>query len=299
MTVKLPFSLLRNWTPEKLSRHGAQLATLLLLAALAASLAQLTWSLWPQETQTAPPPVLAWEPAAGQPTAGQGLNQVAALHLFGSAEQPAVAPAAPVDAPDTRLNLELRGVMATESSALARAIIATRGGDELIYKVGDALPGGASLHAIHADRVILRRNGRFETLRLPKESTDGLAAAVPVAAGRRAGAPPAQQSLGESVRLYRQKLQSNPQALASLARIQPVMTEGRLTGYRLSPNEERQLFNRLGLRSGDIVTEVNGISVADSARIGELFSELSTAQRLSVVLQRRGRPTTISINLGE
>ncbi len=77
------------------------------------------------------------------------------------------------------------------------------------------------------------------------------------------------------------------------------MTEGRLTGYRLSPNEERQLFNRLGLRSGDIVTEVNGISVADSARIGELFSELSTAQRLSVVLQRRGRPTTISINLGE
>ncbi len=288
---------MRNWTAEQLSRRGALLANLLLLAALAASLAQLTWRLWPV-AEEAVPAVVAPIASGGSTPAAPGLKSVAALHLFGSAEQAPVA-AAPVEAPDTRLNLELRGVMATESSELARAIIAAKGSEETLYKVGDSLPGGAALHAIHADRVILRRNGRFETLRLPKESSGALATPVPAAAAPHIGGSPAQESLADSLRVYREKLQSNPQELVSLARIQPVMAEGRIKGYRVSPNKERLLFNRLGLRSGDIITEINGISVSDSARMGDLFRELSSAQRLSVGLERRGQPTTISINLGQ
>jgi len=76
-----------------------------------------------------------------------------------------------LDAPETRLKLTLRGVFASEDSSGGRAIVGDPQGKEENYAVGDPLPGGAKLSEIYPDRIILERNGRFETLRLPKERT--------------------------------------------------------------------------------------------------------------------------------
>jgi general secretion pathway protein C len=233
------------------------------------------------------------------------LQSVADLSLFGSA-QVAAAVGSSVEAPQTQLNLTLRGVWANPSRASARAIIAAANGSEEAYKVGDALPGGASLEQVHPDRVILKRGGRLEALYLPKESMAGVgdsAALETTPAGYASESPALGTNLysdvGSRLQEYRQRILNNPAEVFSLARMQPVMEDGKLKGYKLSPNKEKQLFREIGLRPGDVVTSVNGLSLADPAAAGQVMTQVSSASQVTLVVDRGGREETIVVPIGK
>jgi len=157
-----------------LSRRATVVAVSLLL------LAAMGWRGWTGYRQlTQPPLALPVSPMAVDPATLGGperrLADMAGWHLFGNAARPA-APAPepqPVDAPATRLDLKLLGVLATDDRRDARAIIGAPGVADRHYRLGDTLPAGAELAAIRRDHVLLKRNGRFETLALARE--DGAA----------------------------------------------------------------------------------------------------------------------------
>ncbi|MCL1488415.1 MAG: hypothetical protein MH186_11325 [Marinobacter sp.] len=44
------------------------------------------------------------------------------------------------------------------------AIVAKANGDAAYYRVGDALPGNAELMEVEPGRILIRRNGQYETL---------------------------------------------------------------------------------------------------------------------------------------
>jgi general secretion pathway protein C len=274
----------------------------LIAALLAFSLAQLTWLLVTESNGEAAVPLPAIAPSsapAAKPPAS--LARVAALHLLGRSDEPPPAQQqAPISAPETRLNLTLRGLVALDSQDAALAIIAQGGGDEQSYKVGDTVPGGALLYEIHADRVILERGGRFETLTLPREKMESATAPAQSALARpliggdvRAGQPVDARQL----RALRENLLKNPQEAMQLINAQPVMDGGQMKGYRVNPGRDRKLFNNVGLRPGDIVTSVNGIPLNDLSQMGALFNQLSSANRLDVTLERGGRETQLSLGL--
>jgi general secretion pathway protein C len=273
----------------------------LLVALLAWSLAQLSWRLLPQDEAALAVPVIAGDTAAPVRSAPVSLEQVAALHLFGDADEPrAPETAAPITAPETRLNLKLKGVAALDSQQQALAIIAEGRGEEKAYRVGQTLPGGAVLHEIRADRVILQRGGRFETLTLPKERmADGGAGLPPAAspAGNNRVQSARPSASAQRLQAVRKRLLQNPQEALQLINAQPVMEGGQLKGYRLHPGRDRRLFSSVGLRPGDIVTSVNGIPLSDPAQMGQLFNQLSTAGRLDVTVQRGGRLNSLSLEL--
>lgn len=267
---------------------------LLFVALLAYSLAQLTWLLIQGVAggKAMPLPVATATSVQIKGASAAGLDSVAALHLLGSSEEPlAAGQPAPMVAPETRLNLTLRGLIALNTQREALAIIAQGGGEELAYRVGDTVPGGAVLHEIHADRVILARAGSFEALTLPKEKM--VVEGLPERGGLDAG--PAIEP--RQVQALRETIRKNPQEAMRLIHAQPVMDGGQLKGYRVSPGRDRRLFNSVGLRPGDVVTSVNGIPLNDMSRMGALFEQLSSADRLEVTLERGGQQTRLSLGL--
>jgi len=160
------------------------------------------------------------------------------------------------------------------------------------------------LERVLADRVILKRGGRLEALYLPKESSGG--GYEPVGAETRASAErdeaglpeAASADLGGRLQDYRQRILNDPQEVFSLARMQPVMQDGKIKGYKLSPNKEKQLFRQMGLRPGDVVTSVNGLELSDPAAAGQVMAQVSSASQLTLTVDRGGRQETIVVPIG-
>ena len=203
---------------------------------------------------------------------------------------PAVAQV--TEAPDTSLNLKLNGVLASSDPLAARAIIADGKGTEEAYAINQQLPGNAILREIYADRVILEYRGRLEALRLPKETPD----TVQVSNSQTGGASlrGTQQASTEDntalLRQYRDALTNNPQSLMDLVNASPVMEKdtGKLKGYRIRPGKDRKLLERFGLKSGDVVTGVNGVALDNPIKALEIMRDLSTATSMTVDVERNG-----------
>ncbi|MCW8919206.1 MAG: type II secretion system protein GspC [Gammaproteobacteria bacterium] len=265
---------------------------LLLVLLLAYTMAGIGWRIWPQLPHTT---VLPLPVASPTTTTTPGLSALAALHLFGEVEVAATAPPTPViDAPETRLSLTLRGIVAVSDGGVGRALIAEGTQEDRLYKVGDALIGGAVLHEVLTDKVILKRGERLETLTLPRERV-GVADGVPaIAANAQGGAGGA---LSQQLRTLRQSVINDPQLAFSLVKMQPVMEGGAIKGYRVTPGKERKLFHDAGLRAGDVVTRVNGVALSDTSQLAALYSQFQSASRFDLVVQRGGRTTSLTIDL--
>ena len=148
-----------------LTEHGAKLLVIILIIGLGLDSALiLTRLLATNQTPTAAPTnALPFGPRSRNPQLV--LASIANAHLFG---------AAPVSgngltAPPTTMPLILTGVIAdNDHPNRGQAIIGANAADAKLYSVGAAISGGAHLHAVYSDRVLLERNGTLETLMLPR-----------------------------------------------------------------------------------------------------------------------------------
>jgi general secretion pathway protein C len=255
-------------------------------------LARLFWLAYPAG------PRAPWQPPAllaqtGQPAPGlTDYATITAAHLFGevSNEPPSLTGDAALTAPDTSLALQLRGAIAADDPRFAHAIIADGSGSEHVYFVNSTLPGGATVQQIQADRVILARGGQLEVLRLPRAGQG--AGGAPGAGFSPApfGGNPGQSNVQELVA-------QNAAGFLEVVRPQPFMPNGQLKGYRIYPGPNRQQFASLGLRAGDLVTEINGIALNNPAQGMEVFRSLGDAPQVTVTVERDGQPQVLSLNM--
>jgi len=106
-------------------------------------------------------PAAAIKPVALAP---KNTRQVADQHLFGE-QLHAAMPVEITRAPATRLNLTLIGVIAAKEDGVSKVIIQIDNTNVGVFSVGDSLPkGNATIERIEATQVLLRRNGKLESL---------------------------------------------------------------------------------------------------------------------------------------
>jgi general secretion pathway protein C len=270
-----------------------------MVALLAYSFAQLTWKLVPQtESERGIVPTSYTRPMSRVSTPASEVEQIDRLHLFGVVTKTAPAIPVAIEAPDTRLNLTLHGIVNTGDPGTSFAIIADSSKTEKHYRVDDAIPGGAILKEIHSDRVILQRAGRFETLRLPVESATTSSPEKSGATKSSNRFQPRSTALSGQIKQYRDKIMKNPLEAWKMVEVQPVREGGKLTGYRVNPKRDQQLFRQAGLQQGDVVTQVNGIALDDPAKIGQVISQLSNARRLELQIKRKGNLQSVVVDIG-
>ncbi len=271
--------------------HLPTLTSAILIVMIAYLLASLTWRF------LAPPPSITidtntqrTQSATPRTQRRQYGRQIAQLHLFGKAQLTNTSEA-PV-APETRLNLTLRGVFATDDED-SLAIISTGGSNERFYHIGDAVMGGTKLKAVYADRVLLERNNKLETLRLPKGKNAGMQITRSPKPNTIEGNPQA----GAKLNQLRKDVLNNPEKLGKMVRATPANEDGRFVGYRLSPRGNNALFKELGLQAGDIVTAVNNIQIDRPEKGLNALQNLVNAQEITVTLLRNGSEITIQHRL--
>jgi len=293
-------------SPRNLTRflQGGQVAqvawgiNLLLVIWVAYMLAELTWSLVPVPALQKSDQI-EFKPARSLETvAAANYGQIAKWHLFGQTKTVVQTPERPIQAPETRLNLKLMGVLSSDEKVNAKAIIADPKGVQKSYGIGAQLPGDAELIEIHPDRVILLRNKRHETLRLERlvGAARGGAGSAPKA--RRRGAA---KQLNEPARnlanTYKQQLESAPREVMKAVRPVPATRNGEFLGYRLGGARNNALLKSAGLMPGDIVTEVNGIKLNSAAKGLQAVERLRSVKRFNLTVLRGGKKVALAIEL--
>jgi len=287
--------------PQQLARL-AQAVTFCLVVVLAFQTARLTWNLVPRPTPSAPALAVAM-PVADERDQTPDYQTIADWHLFGEANAAGPAPVQVVEAPETRLNLKLAGILHSDTSAQARAIIGQSGSPERVYKAGDNIATGVELAAIERDRVILSRGGRLESLSLPVDddntSSRATGSVSPSLPGSVNAADESAVNAGEVAAKIRDQLEEDPgAALAQVALANPYVQNGQFVGFRLRPGRDRRMLGQLGLRSGDVVTEVNGSRLSSPAQGLALMQGLMNADQIAVKVLRNGEeiPFTFYLN---
>lgn len=270
------------------------------------------------------------------------IDRLVAAQLFGAADEAALASAAAAadqaramteaeaaealagiedGAPETRLPLVLRGVVAASEAGLGQAVIEHRNTQDL-YRVGDDLPvsGEVVLAKVMPNQVVIDNGGRYELLRLfeaseaisslPAGSKPRRAASAVETARRAVVAPPAStggSSAGgravtdpESIAgAYRDRLYSDPQSLADVVTVTAVREGDALRGYRLQPGRARAEFAALGFRPGDLVIAVNGLDLSDPANTVRLYQAMRSAEQAVIDLERGGERLSLTVNLAD
>jgi general secretion pathway protein C len=279
------------------NRHLPTVVTFALVVAIAYELSRLTWAFPGAVPITSPPSQPSQTTAVTTPSSSH--DTLAAGLLFGPRPKEALLEVAQgvVDAPDTTLGLTLSGILALGSGPDGHAIISTNRGQEN-YHVGQAIDGanGATLHAVYADRVLLDRGDRLETLRLPQELLG--AAGAPA----RASSPmaPAAAPRGDTPRdSLRNVISQNASRLTDIVQPAVHVQGGRVIGFRVNPGRDRESFEALGLLPGDIVTDINGVLLNDASRGVQAFAALGEATTANVTVLREGVPMVLVIDTSQ
>ncbi len=268
-----------GWSP-RLTAMAPTLVAVMLVVALAAQLAILVLKFLAPPAGTGVAVAVVPGVATGPNVAG-----IVGAHLFGTAAQQATGDAA--SAPTTNLRLTLAGTLAGSEPEQGWAIIGDTAPTARVYATGATLPGGARLKAVYADRAILERNGKLESLPLPRLAGGGAPVAVSYNQGVR------EQSLAESVQALVQK---EPGVISEIIRPQPVFAGGQQKGYRVYPGRNRALFASLGLMPGDLVTAVNGASLDDPNRGLETLRGIGAGGPVTLTVERNGAEQQITVD---
>jgi general secretion pathway protein C len=282
-------------TQEWLSRlhgNGPRLLSLILAALIAVEVARIAISLLGGGPVRSPQPLVR-NTAQPAPRPALDVQSVVSAHLFGVATaDPSTQD--PANAPQSTANLVLAGTIATSDPKRGVAIISD-GGPSKVYSVGDNV-GGASLHSVYLDHVILDRGGALETLPLPRLLGPGMRA--PPVVRRAAGADPRTVAAVDNIRRL---VQQDPGILDQVMRTVPSYdtAAGKLRGFRAYPGRNRQIFNKLGLKPGDLVTAINGTPLDDPQRSQEVFNTIQTSDRVTVTIERGGQKQEITLNIAQ
>ncbi|WP_218310475.1 type II secretion system protein GspC [Alteromonas antoniana] len=288
------------------NQHQKQLHLLvvvLLSLYLLAFAASMVWRIIPEPTLSATPSVSATNTtvtASGQ--SGVNVRRLQQLNLFGDATaspQP-VETTQVTDAPETRLNLTLTGVVASSLEQAGTAIIENRNVQN-VYGLGEKIEGtNATLQQVFRDRVIIKNGGQHETLML-----DGIDYEQANRKRQRQVVRPVEDDEPDNRRLSEdavevtETLRGNPANFTDYISISPKTEDGQLLGYQVKPGKDPALFESAGLQAGDVIAQINGLDLTDLQQSQEALSELRNSQTIELTIIRDGEYATIYLDLPE
>lgn len=287
---------------------------------LIAFLAEVTWRLLDNsQGQITQKNAITRVSAQSPNNARTDLSELKRLNLFGNAseEVPPIVEQAVTEAPETKLNLTLTGVVSSSSPKLGAAII-QRNNVQNTYGIGDKIEGtNATLDEIYVDRVIIKNRLVRETLMLDgvdfdeankQQQRQALTRQAQGGNLQTADSPRSPDNqiartqkieVDRQVEDMRRSMVESPTSFADFISIKPHAPDGEIIGYRVSPGKQAEFFTMVGLRSGDIITEINGLDLSDLQQSLEAIEALKEAQSLQMEIIRSGEPISLDIDMPE
>lgn len=198
----------------------------------------------------------------------------------------------------TSLPLALIGTIVHKNPAKSVATIEIKGGTPKIipYVPNDDIESYGILLKVERKRAIFRNNqsGRNEYVEIKDKG--------PITFGMKEKSAPVTSAPSQNeFSLPRSEVNSYIQNLPELlqqARAEPnILPGGRLDGFKILDIMPGSIYEKLGLRVGDVIKSVNGESVDSPAKAMELYQSLRNSNKISVEIDRNGARENLNYNI--
>lgn len=208
------------------------------------------------------------------------------------------------DLQETRLPLKLLGTIASADQVVASAAIEnTQKRSHDIVKVGDRLTHYSDVVVSRIDRarVVLQNGASREELTMDEELLAKAPSPPKPAPGSNRRRPP-RRPPEDSVQARLKELTNEAGPLSatelfSQARVLPKYKDGKMVGIELSQIEADSFYEKVGLKDGDLITSLNGVSIDNPSASRELLAAFSTADELvAEVMGPGGEPRQIVVD---
>jgi general secretion pathway protein C len=182
---------------------------------------------------------------------------------------------------ETKLNLALHGTIVM-GGELDYAVIEEKDKRKQgLFRVGDEV-AGAEISRVMRGKIVLNVNGRDEILIM--EEADAKSAGRELAA-----AGPAAKS---SISVTKEEIDSALEDMSTIltqARVRPYFSEGQADGFMISRIKKDSIFQKMGIRNGDIIQGVNDDPIKSPDDMLELYQGLKSGSKITLNIKRRGK----------
>lgn len=165
-----------------------------------------------------------------------------------------------------------------------------------IFRLNDTIAPDIKLLEIHRNSITISRNGRTEVIEIGTQETAQPRTSSPPPPGP-PSSPEVMQPSQSTFVVERESVEEATQDMNKLltqARLVPNFTGGVADGFRIFSIVPNSLFDKAGLRNGDIIHSINGIGLKEPEKAFQVYQMLKDNDRFVIDLVRAGQKLSLN-----
>ena len=192
--------------------------------------------------------------------------------------------------------LKLLGVVIGDHEGVSAIVEELSSKRQLFFLLHDQIPDVGEISEIRRDGIVVRQGNQQELLELAASQVEKPPSA-PVPAGTAAVPVPGSPVRTVLDRRDVEQAMGDLPKLLSQARAVPYMVNGAMNGFRLDFIAPSSFYEKIGLKYGDVLQQVNGVDIRDPGTMLTLFQQLRNEKTVKLDVLRNNQRTAMTFDI--
>ena len=192
--------------------------------------------------------------------------------------------------------LKLLGVVIGDHEGVSAIVEELSSKRQLFFRLHDQIPDVGEISEIRRDGIVVRLGDQQELLELAALQVEKPPSA-PVTAGAAVAPTPGSPVRTVLDRRDVEQAMGDLPKLLSQARAVPYLVNGAMNGFRLDFIAPSSFYEKIGLKYGDVLQQVNGVDIRDPGTMLTLFQQLRNEKSVKLDVLRNNQRTAMMFDI--
>jgi general secretion pathway protein C len=192
--------------------------------------------------------------------------------------------------------LKLLGVVIGDHEGISAIVEELSSKRQLFFRLHEQIPDVGEISEIRRDGMVVRQGDQEELLELAASQVEKPPSA-PVTAGSAAVPVPGNPVHTVLDRRDVEQAMGDLPKLLSQARAVPYLVNGAMNGFRLDFIAPSSFYEKIGLKYGDVLQQVNGVDIRDPGTMLTLFQQLRNEKSVKLDVLRNNQRTAMTFDI--
>jgi general secretion pathway protein C len=192
--------------------------------------------------------------------------------------------------------LKVLGVVIGDYEGVSAIIEEISSKRQLFVRLHELIPDAGEVSEIRRDGIVVRQGNQQELLELAASQVEK-PPSTPVTAGPAVNPVPGSPVRTMLDRRDVEQAMGDVPKLLSQARAVPYLVNGAMNGFRLDYIAPSSFYEKIGLKYGDVLQQVNGVDIRDPSTMLTLFQQLRNEKTVKLDVLRNNQRTAMMFDI--